>query len=78
MPASFLCHKHSMKASFHSLSSLMPQKVKIRKACCQNRRKAFLNPKASFSTGIFFCNAPSEKGKPLLDVLPQQVTASGR
>lgn len=57
---------------------MRPQKVKIRKACCQNRRKAFLNPKASFSTGIFFCSAPSEKGKPLLDVLPQRVTASGR
>lgn len=57
---------------------MRPQKVKIRKACGQNRRKAFLNPKASFSTGIFFCSAPSEKGKPSLGVLPQQVTASGR
>lgn len=57
---------------------MRPQKVKIRKACCQNRRKAFLNPKASFSTGIFFCSAPSEKGKPSLGVLPQRVTASGR
>ncbi len=59
MPASFLCHKHSTKASFHGLSSFtkrITQKEKTENPSAQMAAKPFLNPEASFSTAIFFCS----------------------
>lgn len=59
MPASFLCHKHSTKASFHGLSSFtkrITQKEKTENPSAQMAAKPFLNPEVSFSTDIFFCS----------------------
>ena len=67
MPASFLCHKHSTKASFHGLSSFtkrVAQKEKTGKSFCQNSCKAFFEPGGLIFNRYLFCSVYPEKDKP--------------
>ena len=67
MPASFLYHKHSTKASFHGLSSFtkrVAQKEKTGKSFCQNSCKAFFEPGGPIFNRYLFCSVYPEKDKP--------------